>query len=108
MVVTEDDGILSASVNIFNGVDVDPEGLPEDPERFAELLRRSLGFWKVQGLKVVWLTLPLCRATLIPVAAESGFVFHHSDPAALIMTLRLQSGAFVPPHATHYIGAGWC
>jgi 8-oxo-dGTP pyrophosphatase MutT (NUDIX family) len=40
------------------------------------------------------------------VAAEAGFVFHHCEPAYVMMTTRLQQDAFVPPPATHYIGAG--
>ena len=48
----------------------------------------------------------LARAALIPVAVEAGFVFHHSEPTSVMMTARLQPTAFIPPHATHYIGGG--
>ena len=35
----------------------------------------------------------------------AGFRFHHSQDY-LMLTLPLQEGAFVPPYAGHYIGAG--
>jgi 8-oxo-dGTP pyrophosphatase MutT (NUDIX family) len=37
---------------------------------------------------------------------QAGFDFHHSGQGYLMMTLRLEEGAFVPAHASHYIGAG--
>jgi 8-oxo-dGTP pyrophosphatase MutT (NUDIX family) len=43
---------------------------------------------------------------LIPVAVEAGFIFHHSEENHLMLTCRLVEGAFIPGHATHYIGAG--
>ena len=48
----------------------------------------------------------LSRAALVPVAVEAGFLFHHADESALTLTLRLVEGAYVPPGATHFIGAG--
>jgi len=35
-----------------------------------------------------------------------GFVFHHAIEDSLQMTLTLVPGSFIPPYATHYIGAG--
>ncbi|HZA21234.1 MAG TPA: NUDIX domain-containing protein, partial [Dehalococcoidia bacterium] len=35
-----------------------------------------------------------------------GFTFHHSNDDYLMMTYQLVEGAFIPPFATHYIGAG--
>lgn len=98
--------VLAATVNIFNGVDVDPESLPQNPGTFSDLLQHSLAVWGRQGCKVVWLKLPLDSAALVPAAVQAGFVFHHSQPDYVMMTYLLQPDAFVPPHATHYIGAG--
>ena len=72
---------------------------------FERALASSLTFWRGQGLKVAWLKLPLEQASLIPVAVAAGFRFHHSQDY-LMLTLPLQEGAFVPPYAGHYIGAG--
>jgi 8-oxo-dGTP pyrophosphatase MutT (NUDIX family) len=98
--------VLSSSVNRFAGVVVDPGSLCEDPEEFLAALLHSLDQWTSQGLKVVWLEVPVGRSGLIPVAVEAGFGFHHSGQDYLMLTYQLQEGAFVPPYATHYIGAG--
>ncbi len=98
--------VLEFTPNPFGGAVVKPEALPEDPEAFCLRLRHSLEVWKREGLKVAWLEVPIVRAGLIPVAVEAGFTFHHSGETYLMMIHRLVEGAFVPPYATHYIGAG--
>jgi 8-oxo-dGTP pyrophosphatase MutT (NUDIX family) len=90
----------------FGGVIVKPEHLPEDVATFAAVLGRSLETWQAAGLRLVWLNVPIARAALIPIAVEAGFVFHHSDEGELTMTRRLVEHAFVPTHATHYVGVG--
>jgi 8-oxo-dGTP pyrophosphatase MutT (NUDIX family) len=92
--------------NRFGGVVVDPEALPADADGFERRLSESLRYWADQGLKVVWLEVPISKTALIPVAVEAGFVFHHSGQDYVMMTRQLAEGAFVPPYATHYIGAG--
>jgi 8-oxo-dGTP pyrophosphatase MutT (NUDIX family) len=98
--------VLASSTNRFAGVVVDPESLPAQVETFTQRLCHSLDAWTSQGLKVVWLEIPIIKSALIPVAVEAGFVFHHSGQDYLMLTFRLERDAFVPPHATHYIGAG--
>jgi 8-oxo-dGTP diphosphatase len=85
---------------------VDPEGLPALAEEFRQRLCQSLDSWASQGFKVVWLEVPIDKSDLIAVAVEAGFVFHHSGQDYLMLTYRLEEGAFIPPYATHYIGAG--
>jgi 8-oxo-dGTP diphosphatase len=99
-------GALRATPNIFRGVAIDPDSLASDPARFAAQLRASMKGWRAEGIRVVWLELPIRHAVLIPVAVEEGFVFHHADPGGVTMTCALDSEAVVPLHATHYIGAG--
>ena len=96
---------LPFSPDQFRGVIVDSERLPDDA-RFAALLRRALETWKAEGFRLVWLKVPITRAALIPIAADAGFVFHHSNEGDLMMTCRLVEDAFVPTHATHYVGVG--
>jgi 8-oxo-dGTP diphosphatase len=98
--------VLEAATNPFRGVVPKPARLPDDPEEFRHILRRSLESWKSRGLLVVWLEVPISKAGLIPVAVEEGFTFHHSNDDYLMMTYQLVEGAFIPPFATHYIGAG--
>lgn len=98
--------VLEWTENRFGGVVVDPGALPSEPDLFREQLPGSLQFWADQGLKVAWLEIPIAKTALIPVAVEAGFVFHHSGQDYVMMTRQLVEGAFVPPYATHYIGAG--
>jgi 8-oxo-dGTP pyrophosphatase MutT (NUDIX family) len=84
----------------------DPEALPPSPVEFGLSLAQSLGAWAAENHKVVWLEIPIAQAALIPVAVEAGFVFHHSEQGYLMLTYQLVEGAFVPPYASHYIGAG--
>lgn len=98
--------LLVHSVNNFNGIVVDPAGLPTDPAEFRARLDASLAQWRADGRQVVWMEAPASRAALIPQAVDAGFSFHHSQDGYLMMTLRLVEGALIPFYATHYIGAG--
>jgi len=97
---------LTATVNAFGGVVIDPATLPSDHDVFRGLLAAALAEWTREGCKVAWLEVPIGKAALIPAAVEAGFAFHHSGENYLMMTHRLVPGAFIPPYASHYIGAG--
>lgn len=97
---------LKSTTNPFGGVLADPEALPSQPQAFEHQLGRSLKTWADRGFQVVWLEIPITKAHLIPIAVGAGFVFHHSGEGYLMLTYRLAPGAFIPPFATHYIGAG--
>lgn len=98
--------LLEHSIDQFGGIIIDPERLPEEPDAFAERLRLSLDAWRGDGRRLAWVDVPLHRAELIPVATQLGFVFHHADEQDAMLVCRLVEGAFVPLHATHYIGIG--
>jgi 8-oxo-dGTP pyrophosphatase MutT (NUDIX family) len=98
--------ILPHAPDPFGGVIVDSGKLPTDATEFGRALEHSLQQWAAGGVRVVWLNLPLSSAALVPVAAGAGFVFHHCDDDDLTMTRRLVEHAFVPPHATHFVGVG--
>src|SRR6266851_9297246 len=98
--------LLAAEPDQFGGVIVDAGLLPADADEFSALLDRSLTTWRADGRRLVWLGVPLARAALIPVAVTAGFFFHHSNEGDLMMVCRLVEDAFVPTHATHYIGVG--
>lgn len=98
--------VLEATTNPFRGVVPNPEALPADPEQFRQQLTHSLRTWQAEGLLVVWLEVPLSHAALIPVAVEAGFTFHHTSHQYLMLTHSLVDDAFIPPYATHYVGAG--
>lgn len=97
---------IKTTENAFRGVVTASDSLADDPGVFAEQLQNSLYRWRSEGYRVVWLHLPIEKAPLIPAAVDAGFTFHHADGSGAMLILRLVEGAFVPPHATHYIGAG--
>ena len=90
----------------FGGVIVEPGQLPSDPDDFAAVLRRSLDAWKGEGMRLAWMDVPIQQSALITIAVQAGFIFHHSDEDSLTVVARLVEGAFIPTHATHYIGVG--
>lgn len=89
----------------FNGVIVDADRLPGDAA-FAATLGDALDLWTGAGKRLVWLKVPLARTALVPIAAAHGFTFHHANERDVMMTRRLVPEAFVPTHATHYVGVG--
>lgn len=98
--------VLESTTNPFRGVVPVPASLPDHPEVFRQQLHYSLDVWRSEGLLVVWLEVPITRSALIPVAVEAGFSFHHSGTDYLMLTHQLEPSAYIPPYATHYIGAG--
>lgn len=97
---------LEGSPNPFGGFVVNPGALPLDAGRFRRRLADAMDDWEDVGYKVAWLEVPLVNSALVPVAAEAGFRYHHADEDYVMMTLQIEEGAYIPPHATHYIGAG--
>jgi 8-oxo-dGTP pyrophosphatase MutT (NUDIX family) len=98
--------VLASERNSFAGRVVEAELLPSDPLRFRADLAESLEAWRAEGVRVVWLQVPIERSELVPIAVGAGFTYHHATEAWLQLTRRLIPGSYVPPFATHYIGAG--
>ncbi len=97
---------IESTPDPFGGVIPVPDSLVNDPEEFRNQLHHSLAVWESKGFKVVWLEVPVSRATLIPVAVEAGFSFHHARETFAMLTRRLVEGAYIPPYASHYVGVG--
>jgi 8-oxo-dGTP pyrophosphatase MutT (NUDIX family) len=98
--------LLSSTPDQFGGVTVVDPDLPDSPASFATDLDESIESWRADGKRLAWLHVTLTHAALIPIAVSAGFAFHHSDEAELVLTCRLVENAFIPVHATHYIGVG--
>ena len=98
--------VLAFEPDMFGGAIINADALTDDTEEFRAALERSLEHWRDDGRRLVWLDVPLRLARLIPIAVEAGFIFHHSGEDHLMLTCRLVDDAFIPGHATHYIGAG--
>ena len=97
---------IIAQPNQFGGVIVESDSLEPNAEDFKAQLDQAIDLWRREGIKVVWLRLEREQVDLVPVAVEMGFDYHHTEGNALQLTLRIDKKAFVPPFATHYIGAG--
>ena len=97
---------LAATPNPFRGVVVNTAELPPDAAEFAARLDASIAEWRAAGYEVAWLDLPIALAHYVPAATARGFVYHHADTDYLTATLTLIPGSFIPPYATHYVGAG--
>ena len=80
---------IEATNNLFGGVVTIPGALPDDPSEFQTALRRSLDLWSSEGIRVVWLEVPISKAALVPVAVEAGFSYHHAGEQYLMLTHRL-------------------
>ena len=98
--------LLEARPNPFGGMVTAPDALPASAAEFAQRLDASLAQWTADGLKAVWLEVPIARSALIPEAVNRGFTFHHTSDDYLMLTALLQEGAWLPHFATHYIGIG--
>jgi 8-oxo-dGTP pyrophosphatase MutT (NUDIX family) len=98
--------VLAHEVNRFNGIEIEPDSLPQDSEDFRRRLVHSLGDWQQNGHALVWLNLPIERSRLIAPATECGFTFHHTTDRSLTLTYKLDPDAAAPSFATHFIGAG--
>ena len=98
--------VIDFNTNPFGGVIINHHALTDDTDEFKRQLYHSIEAWREQRYKVAWLEIPLTRAALVPVAAEAGFKYHHAAEEYVMMTHQLQHGAYIPPYASHYIGAG--
>ena len=98
--------LIESTPNPFGGTVINLDGLSGNPDEFKKQLHPSINAWKNEGFKVAWLEVPVAKAALIPVALEAGFSFHHAEQNYVLLTCQLVERAYIPPYATHYIGAG--
>ncbi len=97
---------LPYELNPFGGAVVAAAGLPDNTDEFILKLDETIKDLNNQKIKVLWMTLPLEKSEFVPIAAARGFIYHHAEPDYLHMTCTLIDGSYIPPYATHYIGAG--
>ncbi|KAJ7548953.1 hypothetical protein O6H91_07G034400 [Diphasiastrum complanatum] len=97
--------ILPYGIDNYDGVIIDPTGLPEDVPTFVVQLQASLAYWNAQQRKGVWLKLPLPSANLVLSAIQAGFTYHHAEPTYLMLTRWLpETPSTLPPNASHQVG----
>ncbi len=98
--------MLTHTTDIFNGVIVQADSLPTEPDVFRADLAEAIAHWEQKGYQLAWIDISSELAGLIPQAVAQGFTFHHTAGDTLTLTLQLREGAFVPPPASHYVGIG--
>ncbi|GLT32253.1 hypothetical protein SLA2020_069320 [Shorea laevis] len=97
--------LLSARDDEYNGVIIDPEGLPSSANAFASALCASLSNWKMKGKKGIWLEIPTELADLVPIAIQEGFKYHHAEPEYVMLTYWIPSEpCLLPASPSHQIG----
>ncbi|KAL8539860.1 hypothetical protein ACS0TY_001459 [Phlomoides rotata] len=99
--------VLDAFDDEYEGVVVNPDTLPSNPNVFASTLRSSIYNWKIKGKKGVWLKVPLEKCDLVPVAVKEGFEYHHAEKSYIMMTYWIPDGpSLLPSNASHHVGVG--
>lgn len=68
----------------YDGLIIDSATVPSDPNDFCSSLKFCISEWREQGIRGVWLKLPLGHAHCIGHAVDFGFRFHHAEPVSLL------------------------
>lgn len=93
--------------DIYQGIAISPEHLPDDPDEFAERLKTSLEEWTNSHRKGIWLKLPLSHAQLVPIAIAQEFVPHHAEREYIMLAKWLaNSENKLPANPSHQVGVG--
>ncbi|WOL19189.1 nudix hydrolase 2 isoform X1 [Canna indica] len=80
---------------------------PMDSTVFHTSLQASITNWRTQGIKGVWIKLPLKLANLVEAAVEEGFWYHHAEPNYLMLVRWLPDTMHtIPVNASHRVGVG--
>ncbi|KAI4971232.1 hypothetical protein ZWY2020_002146 [Hordeum vulgare] len=78
-----------------------------DPQAFSASLKSLLSKWREQGIRGVWIKLPISLANLIQSAVEEGFWYHHAEETYLMLVYWLPNTPHtLPINATHRVGVG--
>lgn len=95
---------MIAKENKYGGVVVDIASLPEVDILFEKELQELL--FNYAHKQLLWLTVPIKKASFVPVLSANGFVFHHCDDTALTMVKQMTAAAFIPTAQNYLVGVG--
>lgn len=101
-------GSFGGIKDAFDGVTISPHDYGDaSPDEFYQRLEHSLDIWTKAGNRGIWLEIPASRSILIPMAAELGFEFHHTQENSLVLTKWLPTDKpnHLPTFATHTLGS---
>lgn len=94
----------------FNGITVNSEleskKYNSSEEDFSQQLEKALNLWTERGVRAVWFKVGLSETHWVPVLAQNGFQFHHTQPQSVSMYKWLANDEEdgVPPYAHHMVG----
>jgi len=93
--------------DIFKGITIEEDQVPNDPVLFEKKLISSLLHWRNKERRGIWIKIPIAGSQVIPIAVKHGFVFHHAQPTYVMMTSWLpETENKLPKYTSHYIGCG--
>jgi len=98
--------LLAFQADVFKGIIIDTDKLPATQTLFQVALEQTIAYATSENKRLIWLTLPIERSNIVPIATELGFVFHNCLETEVTLILRLVEGAYAPFVPTHSIGAG--
>jgi mutator protein MutT len=90
----------------FKGITIQHNALPQHSIEVTRALTELIECAKKEEKRLIWLTLSIERADVIPIATELGFVFHNCQEKEITLICRLVEDAYAPFVPTHSIGAG--
>lgn len=98
--------ILPHQTDIFGGIIIDPDQLPDTLIQFEQGLISLLEKAKKSDFKLIWLTVERTKTDIIPILATHNFVFHTCSEDTLTMICRMEETSYAPFSPTHTLGTG--
>lgn len=100
--------MLEGEADRYGGVRIQGSQLPHNPKEFEAMLDESLAQWESQGVRGVWIEVPLHLTEFVPLAVRRGFQPHHAESSYIMLTLWLpkHEASTLPPNASHQVGVG--
>jgi 8-oxo-dGTP pyrophosphatase MutT (NUDIX family) len=101
------DAVLAHSLDTYGGANVDAALLPQSPAEFDSRLQLSIHAWGQQGVKGVWLKLPIHLSEFVPVAVKHGFEYHSASRHCAVLCRWLPpSTSLLPNGPVAQVGVG--
>lgn len=98
--------LLTAVNDDYGGAVVEMKA-PIEASVFIRSLKASIANWRQQGIRGVWIKLPIELANLVQPAIEVGFWYHHAEPTYVMLVYWIPATAHtLPVNATHRVGVG--
>lgn len=88
----------------YNGLILDTTSIPELNDDFRKEVLEIVETNKNKNL--LWIKIPIERATLIPILADIGFEFHHCDERSIMLVKKIASNSLVPTTKNYIVGVG--